>query len=234
MRAPRPTDATRGAASGAGRAAPDGFAGSSPRWPTVHESYVFPLVEKLLSAEGSGLRVLDLGCGDGSLTHRLARAGHDAIGLDLPGEGLDAAREAESGARFHEGSVYDADFPARVGAPVDCVVSLEVIEHLLYPRRLLDAARATLRPGGLLVVSTPYHGYLKNLVLSVTGKWDAHWHVHLDGGHVKFFSRRTLTAMLHERGFTDVRFHGAGRAPFLWKSMVVTARPTSDSKDVVT
>ncbi len=73
-------------------------------------------------------------------------------------------------------------------------------------------------------MSTPYHGYLKNLALAATGKLDAHFTVLRDGGHIKFFSRRTLEQMLREQGFEVAGFAGAGRWPWLWKSMLVKAR----------
>jgi 2-polyprenyl-6-hydroxyphenyl methylase/3-demethylubiquinone-9 3-methyltransferase len=71
-------------------------------------------------------------------------------------------------------------------------------------------------------VTTPYHGYLKNLALAVTGSFDQHWAPLRDYGHVKFFSRRTLTQLFEEFGYTDISFRTAGRVPPLAKSMVVT------------
>jgi 2-polyprenyl-6-hydroxyphenyl methylase/3-demethylubiquinone-9 3-methyltransferase len=74
------------------------------------------------------------------------------------------------------------------------------------------------------VLTTPYHGYLKNLALAVTGAMDAHFTALWDGGHIKFWSYRTLRQLLQEFGFGHCEFRGAGRWPALWKSMVVTAR----------
>lgn len=77
---------------------------------------------------------------------------------------------------------------------------------------------------GYLVISTPYHGYLKNLALSIFNKWDDHhtplWH----GGHIKFWSRIMLTQLLEENGFQVIAFHGVGRLPWLWKSMILVAK----------
>ena len=78
-----------------------------------------------------------------------------------------------------------------------------------------------------MVLSTPYHGYLKNLALALSGRLDAHFGALRDGGHIKFFSWPTLQVLLEEAGFVDLRFRGAGRVPFLWKSMVVSARRPS-------
>jgi len=92
------------------------------------------------------------------------------------------------------------------------------------PHRLPAYASAVLGPGGLLVISTPYHGFLKNLVLSIFNAWDAHLTALWCGGHIKFWSRKTLTTLLTENGFHVSQFHGVGRVPYLWKSMVVVAR----------
>lgn len=80
-----------------------------------------------------------------------------------------------------------------------------------------------LRPGGLFIITTPYHGYFKNLVMAVTGKMDNHFTVLWDGGHIKFWSYKTLSTLLQENGFRVDHFYGAGRFPWLWKSMVLAA-----------
>jgi 2-polyprenyl-6-hydroxyphenyl methylase/3-demethylubiquinone-9 3-methyltransferase len=104
------------------------------------------------------------------------------------------------------------------------VVSLEVVEHCFYPRKFAATVFGLVEDGGIAIVSTPYHGYWKNLALALAGRMDAHFGALWDGGHVKFFSERTLRALLEEAGFTDVAFVGAGRiAPFA-KSMIAIAR----------
>ena len=89
-----------------------------------------------------------------------------------------------------------------------------------------SVARAVLSPGGFLIVSTPYHGYAKNLALAVAGRWDRHHDVDRVGGHIKFWSQATLTRLLRDNGFEVLAFRGVGRVPYLWKSMVVTTRMT--------
>ena len=74
------------------------------------------------------------------------------------------------------------------------------------------------------MISTPYHGYLKNLALSILDKWDKHHTVLWHGGHIKFWSRKTLTLLLQENGFNVIAFHGIGRLPYLLKSMILVAR----------
>jgi len=72
------------------------------------------------------------------------------------------------------------------------VLSLEVVEHLYAPRHYARTVFELLRPGGVAVISTPYHGYWKNLALALMGKLDAHFTALWDHGHIKFWSVRTL------------------------------------------
>ena len=74
-----------------------------------------------------------------------------------------------------------------------------------------------------MVISTPYHGYWKNLAISILNGWDRHFEVEREGGHIKFFSKRTLTRMAQAAGFRALRFYGAGRLPWLWKSVILFA-----------
>ena len=104
------------------------------------------------------------------------------------------------------------------------VVSLEVVEHLYAPRILAQTMYDILEPSGLGILSTPYHGYFKNLALSVTSKWDRHLQPLRDGGHIKFFSIDTLTQLLEEGGFRDISILRAGRIPPLAKSMIALLR----------
>ena len=193
------------------------------------DRYLSRRVIELLGREPGAKRVLDAGCGNGNMAARLAAAGFDVTGFDTSPSGIAHARSAFSGARFEVASGYD-DLRERFGGDYDACVCIEVVEHLYEPRAFAARVFDVLRPGGLLIVTTPYHGYLKNVVLALSGKLDAHFTALWDGGHIKFWSRATLTRLLLERGFEDVRFSGAGRLPLLWKSMVLTARkPTEHS-----
>lgn len=75
-----------------------------------------------------------------------------------------------------------------------------------------------------MIISTPYHGYLKNLALAITGKMDMHFTALWDGGHIKFWSVKSLTQLLDEFGFKVVEFRGSGRLPYIWKSMFIKAK----------
>ena len=103
------------------------------------------------------------------------------------------------------------------------MLSLEVIEHVYMPRKFAETCFELLDPGGHLILSTPYHGYWKNLALAITGRMDRHFTALWDNGHIKFWSIETLGMLLREAGFSNVRFVRTGRIPVLAKSMIAVA-----------
>jgi 2-polyprenyl-6-hydroxyphenyl methylase/3-demethylubiquinone-9 3-methyltransferase len=189
------------------------------------DQYLVPVVLKILRRISAGrrLRLVDVGCGDGYGAASYAAAGHEVQGFDASAEEIQRARQAHPDLRLEVASIYDADIVARWNGPVDGVVALEVVEHLFDPKAFFTQTHRLLNEGGRLIVSTPYHGYLKNLTLAVLGLWDRHHGVDWDGGHIKFFSWGSLSEMARKAGFRNPRFIGVGRIPFLWKSMVLTA-----------
>jgi 2-polyprenyl-3-methyl-5-hydroxy-6-metoxy-1,4-benzoquinol methylase len=183
-----------------------------------------PILRLLASLPGapSGIKVLDAGCGNGSLARQLSEKGFDVVGMDLEESGIVQARRSCPSIRFEVASVYD-NMSSLFGRQFDAVVSLEVIEHLYDPRQFVTRVQECLRPGGMFVLSTPYHGYLKNVLIALAGEFDAHTAALVDGGHIKFWSQRTLSSLLEQNGFRVNSFIGAGRLPYLWKSMILAA-----------
>jgi 2-polyprenyl-6-hydroxyphenyl methylase/3-demethylubiquinone-9 3-methyltransferase len=177
------------------------------------DSYLWPRVLPLISP---GSRVFEIGCGDGGLNRRLRELGHDAIGVDVSEE------RGKFGPNCYYGSAYD-DLAGRFGR-FPTVVSLEVIEHCYYPRKFAATVFDLLEPGGRAIISTPYHGYWKNLALALSGKMDAHFTALWDGGHIKFWSEKTLTQLLREAGLVTSRVMCAGRIRPIARSMIVVAR----------
>lgn len=185
----------------------------------MHRYFIPPILRRL--AGKPNLRVLDLGCGNGALCRYLRDAGCIVTGMDVSTPGIEVARKSYPDIRFEVLGVYD-DPPRDLLSAFDVVVSTEVVEHLYFPRELPRQINRLLKPGGAALITTPYHGYLKNLVLCALNKWDSHHDVFWDHGHIKFWSRATLEKLFVEEGFQFESFEGLGRFPYLWMTMLMS------------
>lgn len=187
--------------------------------------YLAPQIIKILR-ELAVRRICDIGAGNGSLAASLDAAGFYAAGVEPDSRGVEICRRNCPSTNFYNLGVEDDPSIVLLGekGPFDAVVSTEVVEHLFSPHLLPAFARQVLRQHGYMVLSTPYHGYFKNAAISILGKWDGHHDPLWAGGHIKFWSRRTLTKLLETNGFTVIGFRGVGRLPWLWKSMILVAK----------
>lgn len=182
-------------------------------WPTVKEA-----IERGVFKER---KAFDLGCGNGSISNLLSEHGFQVVGVDSLKSGISVARTYFPHLTFHEASAYD-DLTARYGR-FQLVVSFEVVEHCYDPRKFAHTLYDLVDDGSMAIISTPYHGYIKNLALALAGKWEYHLNPLWGGGHVKFFSIATFRALLAEAGFGALRVIRVGRIPPLAKSMIAVA-----------
>lgn len=173
-----------------------------------------------------GGRIIDIGCGNGATARFLTDQGLSVDGVEPDEAGFTyASRLVPEGRFFNLGVEAAADDILQGGEKYDIVLSTEVIEHLYYPSQLIRLARDLLKPDGHLILTTPYHGFAKNLALALTNHWDAHFSSLWEGGHIKFFSFATMQRLIESNGMTMVSTDGAGRIPYLWNSMIVVAKP---------
>jgi 2-polyprenyl-3-methyl-5-hydroxy-6-metoxy-1,4-benzoquinol methylase len=187
----------------------------------MHRHFLPPLWELCGKLLRPGVRVLDVGCGNGYTVGQFLNRGCEVVGIDLSESGIDIARAAYPAARFEVLPADDQILQNLDVEPFDLVVSTEVIEHLYAPRPYARGCFNALRPGGRFICSTPYHGYLKNLLIALTGRTIAHATPLWDGGHIKLWDRSTLSQLLAETGFVNLKFRGAGRLPYLWMTMLM-------------
>lgn len=171
------------------------------------------------------MTLFDLGCGNGSVAAHFADAGFEVVGVDPSTDGIAQGRKAYPHLALHEGSAYD-DLASQYGT-FPFVISLEVVEHVYSPRQYASTLFDLVEPGGIAIISTPYHGYLKNLALAIAGRWDSHLNPLWDHGHIKFWSIEALRCLLEETGFESVQFERVGRIPALAKSMIAIASKRS-------
>jgi 2-polyprenyl-3-methyl-5-hydroxy-6-metoxy-1,4-benzoquinol methylase len=168
--------------------------------------------------------IIDLGCGNGYLVNYLIEQGYNAYGTDASEKGIVIAKKINKD-RFYVQDLSSDKLPEPLqNILFDTIISTEVVEHLYDPESFMAFCRNNLQPNGEIIITTPYHGYLKNLTLSIFNKWDSHMDPFWLGGHIKLWSKKTLSKLLTDKGFTVVSFTGCGRLPYFWKSMIIKAR----------
>jgi 2-polyprenyl-3-methyl-5-hydroxy-6-metoxy-1,4-benzoquinol methylase len=140
----------------------------------------------------AGRRLLDVGAYCGYFVDVARESGFDAEGLEL--SRWAAAQARGLGLTVRNETIEER---ARSGARYDVVTMWDVLEHLADPRRDLELARALLRPGGLLALSTIDAGSPVARLLGARWPW-------LMDMHLFYFDRRNLPALLAELGFRVV------------------------------
>jgi 2-polyprenyl-3-methyl-5-hydroxy-6-metoxy-1,4-benzoquinol methylase len=198
----------------------DGYSWIDGELTSAH-GHLLPTVTRLLTAPKKGASLFDLGCGNGAVTAYCKNLGYRVRGIDASVDGIEQARRAHPDIPFDQASAYE-DLVGVYGQ-FDVILSLEVVEHLYSPRQYAATLYNLCKVDGVAIVSTPYHGYWKNLALALSGKLDTHFTALWDYGHIKFWSVKTLGILLTEAGFRDLRFYRVGRLPLFAKSMIVVA-----------
>ena len=155
----------------------------------------------------AGGRVLDVGCGRGTLLDTLARQGYEAHGFELS---ADAAKGLNPKIELRTGpDLRAANYPERW---FDAVVIWHVLEHLPEPRAVIEEAHRILKPGGLLVVAVPNYS-------SWQSRWaECDW-FHLDlPRHLFHFPVAGLKQLTESCGFERQTSHhfSLRQNPFGW------------------
>jgi 2-polyprenyl-3-methyl-5-hydroxy-6-metoxy-1,4-benzoquinol methylase len=169
--------------------------------------YMQARLDFLLERVPAGARVLDVGCGEGWFTAALAGAGREAVGIDVAQEPLRRAHERESGLDLRCVPV-EGEWPLQ-DVSFDAVWAGEVIEHVADTAGWLSEVRRVLRSGGALVLSTPAHEPLTRLALGLSGRaFASHFDPRSD--HLRFYTRRTVVALLEDFGFERIETRAVG------------------------
>jgi SAM-dependent methyltransferase len=149
--------------------------------------------------------IIEVGCGDATFTADLARYSASVTAIDIS-----AGQIEENSAKFPRIKFLQHDVAERfpfADASFEVAWCSEVLEHLFDPGFALREMHRILRPGGRLLVTVPYHGLLKNVLIALF-KWDKHFTP--SNPHIRFYSKRTLEKLARDAGFRSFQVGSCG------------------------
>ncbi len=169
--------------------------------PTEEKGY-----RRYVSLAGSFLngktgKLLDVGCATGAILKEAVRAGWDTSGVDLSPKLLEQAGIRVPEAKLYNSELKEVNFPSK---EFDVVIALNLLEHVLNPKELIEEVYRILKPGGIFLFKTVR---IDSLSARKRGfNWD-----HLKWpGHFVWFTKKTLLTMLNSSGFILKKFTVTG------------------------
>lgn len=148
-----------------------------------------------ISRRAAGQRLLDVGCSCGFLIEVALDAGFDAYGVEWSAAAVAAASDVV------RPRIKLGDVSQQTASPIglfDVVTAFDVLEHMHDPLGFLTDTASSLRPGGLLTVSTPDTGHFLRPLLG------ARWPHLQPYQHTILFSERSMRLALRQTGYVDV------------------------------
>lgn len=162
-----------------------------------------PAYEIIGKELGSDTRVLDVGCGDGTIGELLSSGGATIDGIE-PVES--SAAKAEH--RIHyvsRATLNDALDDPLLEGDYDVVLCLDVLEHFVDPAEALAHASRFLSPSGVLFTLIPNSGHWSFRRKMLRGDWSYDKWGLFDRTHLRFFDLRTATELCRESNMSVVR-----------------------------
>lgn len=155
-------------------------------------------IEIICSLIGTGKRVLDIGCYDGTISAFIKETGNDVYGIDISEKAIEFAKQ--KGIKAEVADVENGlPFPNNF---LDVVVAGEVIEHILNVDFLMEEIKRVLKTHGFVIITTPNIASLGRRILLLIGKnplIEARW-TRGSAGHVRYFVKGTLIELLRAHG----------------------------------
>jgi len=185
-------------------------------------------VDVALKLLDKGDRLLDIGCGDGTLGYFAKNKYEEVYGVDISEKALKIAEKR--GIIIRRVNLNEEKLPFK-NDYFDAITCLDVIEHVFEPRELVKEISRVLKISGVLIISAPNIRYLPHLFsLIVNGRFPKtsddteHW----DGGHLHYFTFKDIEDVFKECGFKIIMKKGVfGRnmfKEFLSAGLVIKAR----------
>ena len=177
--------------------------------------------ELTLSLLEKGDKLLDVGCGSGSLAFKAKHKFNEVYGIDISPSRVEQAGQAAAEKYPDNDSLHFSlcninnklDFP---DCMFDTVTAIAVIEHIFDPYFIVGQIHRVLKEDGIFIANVPNIAYIKHRIrllfghLPVTSSAHNWKEIGWDGGHLHYFTKKTFCGLLEEFGFVILKVSGCG------------------------
>jgi len=166
-------------------------------------------VVSMIPNDAGGKRLLDMGCGEGTLGMLLREKLKDIYTV-----GCDIAENTVERARFFYDETIQVDLdsdnlPEKVGnQPFDYIVCVEILEHLMHPDKALLKLKGLLSEDGRMIVSFPNIAWWKYRLKLLRGHFPEESRLYHHAEHLHDFTMYTFTKLLKDAGLVLVKIGG--------------------------
>ena len=194
---------------------------SFPRLRKILKDFDIHRDDLALSLLDEGDKILDAGCGSGSLAFNMINKFNQVYGVDISPSRIEEAKiiAAEKFGETNNFNFSVCNMNEKIKFPdnmFDAVTSIATIEHVFDPYSVLEEIHRVLTPGGILIAEVPNVAYLRQRFGLLFGKLPVtsspyNWkEIGWDGGHLHYFTKKTFCRLLEDCGFKILKVTGSG------------------------
>jgi len=179
-------------------------------------SYLSNSIKKILNLYNTKkLSHLDIGCGNGYLTKKISNYFEHCVGIDISKSAISQAKKNYNGKiKFYRKKI------SNINKKFNFITIIEVIEHLYSPDDFLKKLSLVADNKTTILITTPYHSFVKNLMIILLGKFDNHFNPLWEHGHIKFFTKKSLKELCERNNFKVKKIFYSGRVYPISKSII--------------
>lgn len=177
--------------------------------------YKWPRIKQFIPKE-KNISLLDFGCGKGNILKEILK-----INPNLKVTGVDVSKQAieHIKKRIPKNKFLTISEGEKLPFPInsfDFLTALDVLEHVYDTELIFSELARTLKPGGKILITVPYYGLIKNLIIAL---FAFEFVYNPRSPHIRFYTKRTLLHEIKSAGLTPIKFGYFGRFYPLSKGM---------------